>query len=164
MFPNSVQTRPAIGVAGDFASYNPHASVNALEGELIAGTAGLTAGRFAWRDGSNPLRLNNSGSGAPIGFIGRHWEATITVFLAEFGGVGGILPGRNATAYKAGDFFALNEGAGAATIGMKAYAELTTGRVQFAATGASISGWVETKWFAATAGAAGEVVVISNIQ
>ncbi|WP_252720287.1 phage cement protein, partial [Acinetobacter baumannii] len=57
---------------------------------------------------------------------------------------------------------AKNAGAGAVTKGMKAFANNTNGSVSFAAAGAPVSGSTETKWYAHTAGAAGELIKISN--
>lgn len=47
-FQNAINQYPAPGVEGGFASTNPHATFTAGEAALVAGTSGLTVGRFAW--------------------------------------------------------------------------------------------------------------------
>ena len=49
------------------------------------------------------------------------------------------------------------------TRGMKAFATLADGSIQFAAAGATVTGAVETGWAAFTAGATGDLVMISNV-
>ena len=166
-FPASVNTGVALGVEGDFASQNPYSSVPTADGAFIAGDSGLIVGRFAWPNAVNSRKLDNAGSGAPLGFVARGGlQATITSFLAENSMT--ILAGKEVTAYSEGDFLVRNSGAGAVTHNMKAFASNTTGLVQFAAAGASIAGHTETKWYAKVAGmdapAAGELVMISNRQ
>lgn len=136
-FPTQVNVQPAIGVAGDFASANPRVSVVNQAGAFVAGALGCVVGRFAWADAAN-ITLSNTGAGAPTGFIGRFQQALITAFLGETSSL--IPQGMAMTAFSEGDFFAKNEGAAAATRGMKAYADNATGKVSFAATGAPPTG------------------------
>jgi hypothetical protein len=160
-FQTSVNVTQAPAVAGDFASANPRHSLLSVPGGFIAGPNGLTVGLFAWADTATGTVLSNTGTGVPSCFVHRDMQALITVYLTEFGmtipagmGVGEMFSG--------GDFFVKNAGAAAVTVGMKAYANLTTGVVSFAATGATVAGAIETKWFAMSAGAVGELVKMSN--
>jgi len=164
MFQRQVNLTQAPAVAGQVASVNPRHSALTVEGGFVAGASGVTVGLFAWvaNDANGIARLlNNTGSGAPTGIVIRSEQAVITTYLAEFGNlipagfaIGDIING--------GDVWVTNTGAGAATIGMKAFANLTTGVSTFAAAGATVSGSIETKFYAATAGAASELIKISD--
>lgn len=135
----TVNTLPAPAVAGDFASANPRFTALAGPGAFVAGVAGVTIGRFVWSGNSQtldpdnaPQVVNNFGWGSVLGFVGRHQQALITTFLAD---ASMVLPsGFMTTVYSGGDFWAQNDGATRAVIGQKAYADLATGKVSFAAT------------------------------
>lgn len=139
-FQTQVNTYQAPAVAGDFASINPRATAVAGEGALTAGAAGVVIGNFAWSD-ANGVVLN-TGTGAPTGFVHRETQALITAFLAESGLI--IPQGLPVTLYTAGDFWVKTTTA--ATPGQKIFANLTTGAAQTGAAGATIGGYVETKW------------------
>lgn len=133
-FPSQVNVQPAIGVAGDFANANPRFTVPAGAGTFVAGAAGLLIGAFAWADPVVPNRLNSFGPGSVTGFVGRFGQrADIIQYLQDSSMV--ILPGMDATVYNGGDFLMKNGGASAVTIGMKAYANNSTGLVTFGPTG-----------------------------
>lgn len=160
-FQTTVNVTQAPGVEGDFASANPRHHVLSMPGGFVAGAGGVLVGRFAWADTATGLILLNAGSGVPTGFMHRNMQATNYVYLSNATmlipagqGIGDLFNG--------GDFWVKNTGAGAVTIGMKAYASLTTGQVQFAATGQTISGYIETKWLAMSLAAAGELVKMSD--
>ena len=160
-FQTQIQTTQAPAVAGDFASANPRHSTLSVPGGFIAGPSGLTVGLFAWADTATGTILANSGTGTPSCFVHRELNADITTYLAEFGMT--IPPGKYVgEMFSSGDFWAKNAGAGAVTKGMKAFANTTNGTISFAATGATVAGAVETKWYAHTAGAAGELIKISS--
>lgn len=164
-FQRSINVVQAPGVPGDWASENPKHSLISQSGGWLAGSGGVTVGCFAWMD-STMTYLSNSGTGAPSAFIGRSMQAIITTYLGEFGmtvpagqGIG--------DAYTGGDFFVINNGAGTATIGMKAFANNTNGTISFAAAGATVAGSTETKYFmvgiqSGGTGASGEIVVMSD--
>jgi hypothetical protein len=136
-FPTQVNVQPAPAVEGDFCDVSPRATVDAGPGALVAGPDGLAVGRFAWTDADNVI-ANNYGAGAPAGFVHRDQQGLITTWLA---GESLILPeGLPATLFNAGGFWVMNNGAAAATIGMKAYADNSTGEVSFAATGTPPTG------------------------
>jgi hypothetical protein len=160
-FQTQVNLTQAPGVAGDFCSANPRHSVLSVPGGFIAGTGGLTVGLFAWADTATGTVLLNTGTGVPTCFVHRAMAALITTYLSEFGttipagfGVG--------EAFNGGDFWVKNAGASAVAVGMKAFANLTNGTVSFAAAGATVTGSIETKWIAMSAGAAGELIKMSN--
>lgn len=130
-FQTQVNVQPAPAVAGDFASANPRATVDAGPSALVAGTNGVTVGRFAWSD-SNGL-VSSSGIGTPTGFVHREQQALITTFLAEQSNV--IPKGLPVVLHSAGDFWAVNNGSAAATVGQKIYANNADGTISAAATG-----------------------------
>lgn len=164
-FQKSVNLVQAPGVAGDFLTANPRSSKPTGSPTLQAGPNGLTVGLFAWQDSTGTL-LNNSGSGAPAGFVHREMAADITTYLAEYGmtipagqRVGGLFNG--------GDFQVLNAGSTTAVVGQKAYASLTNGTISFANAGATVADSVETKWYCVTlinggTGLPGELVGMSD--
>ncbi|KAA0117872.1 hypothetical protein CIW48_27105 [Methylobacterium sp. P1-11] len=161
-FQTSTQVTQAPAVAGDFASANPRHSLLSVPGGFVADlTNGLTVGLFAWADTSTGTILSNAGTGVPSCFVHRELNADFYPQAAGFGMT--IMPGKYVgEMFSSGDFFAKNAGAGAVTKGMKAYANNTNGTVSFAATGATVAGSTETKWYAHTAAAAGELVKIST--
>ena len=154
-FQNAINQYPAPGVEGGFASTNPHATFTAGEAALVAGTNGLTVGRFAWAVDNV---ASNAGTGAPSGFVNRDGQASITTWLGQASNL--IQSGREVTLMVAGDFWARTSTA--ATRGQKIFASLTTGQVQTGAAGATISGYVETPFKAGSACEANELVKIST--
>lgn len=173
-FQTSVGTQPAPAVEGDFASINPRFTVDAGPGGLISGSGhgsvGVTIGRFAWADYStvdadgSPASVYNFGSGPPTGFVHREGQGLITTFLAHSGMI--IPPGFQMTLHNGGDFWVKNNGATAALLGQKAYADVGTGAVSFAATGApgsaSVTGAIAAGTASGTGTIAGNVMTITG--
>lgn len=139
----SVNTVPAPGVEGDFCDSNPRQVLDAGPGGLVADEAGVSVGRFAWTnyggiDADNaPTLVNTFGSGKPDGFVHREQQALITVYLDDATLL--IPEGFPVTLFTRGGFFVKNNGTTQALRGMKAYADLATGKVSFAASGAASS-------------------------
>lgn len=142
---------PAPAVAGDFASANPNRySTLSGPGGLVAGSAGVAVGQFAWLsqqsiDPDNAAQIVNSfyvpgaGAGAsavsaPDGFVSRpDSPAVITTYLADSTML--ISEGFSVPLHSGGDFWCKNSGSTQALVGQKAYANLSNGAVLFAATG-----------------------------
>ena len=144
----------AAAVQGDRASQNPtvYMPFNFLAGGSI------TVGTFVWQDPANPNEILNSGTGAPLGFI----ERILTNFNYVLTSEGTLIVeegGELAVAVR-GDFYALADAS--VTVGMAGFANNTTGAVKFAEAGSTQSGYTETNWRALTAGAAGDLIIISN--
>lgn len=151
-FPNQVQSIQAPGVEGDFASANPKASVLAGEGGLVAGLGviggvtvqGAVVGRFAWTsyqsiDNDNaPATLNTFGSGLPAGLVARRQVGLITQYLAT--AVFYLQTGFQIECFNEVDMWVKNNGAGACTVNMKAFANFADGSVSFLAAGATPPG------------------------
>ena len=161
MFQTSMNVTQAPGIPGDFCSVNPRHSTLSVPGGYVAGPNGVTIGLFAWADTATGTILSNAGTGLPTCFVHRDMQVLITAYPSEFGmtipagfGIGEM--------FDAGDFWVKNAGSGAVALNMKAYANLTNGTITFAATGATVTGSIETKWYAKSTGAAGEIIKMSN--
>ncbi|MDI3439320.1 hypothetical protein QLG07_07630 [Erwinia sp. V90_4] len=113
--------------------------------------------RFAWRDGTNPLLLNNTGTGKPVGFIYNNANATIG-YLQNSSMT--IPAGREASPIVGGDYWAL--AATDATVGQKVFAVLADGTLKTGAAGATISGAVETDWYVSSPATTGNLIIIST--
>ena len=133
-FQSAINVNPAPGKPGDFASNNPRASVLSGPGGLIAGTDGVTVGRFAWIDPFTKEVVQH-GAGAPIGFVANELQASITTWLAESSEL--IQAGRPVSLYNRGDLWAKSSTQGIR--GQKVYANLATGALSTAATGSPTS-------------------------
>lgn len=141
-FQTQVYNQPAAAVAGNRASNNNIFSYLAGPGGLVAGSA-LYVGRFAWVTqpldaNGTPEVANSFGSGLPSGFLMNEQQGTNTTFLSNAGMQ--VLPGQECALQIAGDFWVVNDGSTEALYGQKAYADLATGKVTFAATGAPTTG------------------------
>lgn len=169
-FQTQVNTVPAPGVEGDFASTNPRAVVLAGPGGLVAGALGLVAARFAWLSyvavdaNGAPSVANNFGAGIPAGFFRRDQQAVITDFLGT--STMRTPAGYPVTLFDAGDFWVKNNGSTAAVPGMKAFADLGDGGASFAAAGASpasssVTGSIAAKTSVLTGSIAGNVLTIT---
>lgn len=138
-FPKQVNTQPAIGVPGDFASINPRATALGGINAFVAGPAGVTIGAFCWFDPVLPNVVNSFGAGPVAGFVGRFGLGG-DVFTPGPGNPDAsfsIPAGQPVTVYSAGDFLVANNGSSPTSIFpvLKAYANNNTGLVSFAATG-----------------------------
>jgi hypothetical protein len=170
-FQTQVYSQPSPAVAGDRASQNPIASYDAGPGGLVSGAA-LFVGRFAWVNppldpNGTPAVANCSGAGAPAGFVMREMQGTNTTFLSYAGMQ--ILPGQQCALQTTGDFWVVNDGSSQANYGMKAYADLATGKVSFAATGSPTTGpsatgsSIAASTFSVTGSIAGDVLTVTAV-
>lgn len=113
------------GVAGDFASTNPHFSMLAGEGQLKTGASGATVGLFAWADDKG-LVTNVKTDGALIGFVHRNNQAIIMDYSEEATML--IPQGREITLMTGGDFFVNLEAGGKR--GQFIVADVATGKAK----------------------------------
>lgn len=143
-FQTQVYDQPSAAVAGDRASNNPLASFSAGPGGLVAGPNGVNVGRFAWAvdpDDPNggPMLVQNFGFGAPSGFVMRNLQALNSTYLSSAGIT--ILQGFEMALQTRGDFWVVNDGTTQPTPSYsKAFADLATGKVKFAAPGTVFGG------------------------
>lgn len=171
-FQTSVGTQPAPAVEGDWASANPRHNVLAGPGGLVAGPSGVLIGRAVWlsaagldADGA-PAYVNNYGTGPIAGFIHRENQALITTYLAEASML--IPAGKQVTVHNACDIWVKNNGTTQAEVGMKAYANLSTGAISFALTGAptqaaSVTGAVAASTGSFTGSISGNVMTVTAV-
>ena len=141
-FQNQINLVQAPAVAGDLASNNPRASVDAGPGGLVAGTSGVNVGLFAWIASDNTT-VNNFGSpsaGAPRGFVHREQQALIQNYLQTSSM--SIPQGFPVTLDNAGDFWAVNNGPNSSNINDVIYARYSDGAIFCASApnGASATG------------------------
>lgn len=170
-FQTQVNALQAPAVEGDFASTNYRHSVLAGPGGLVAGSNGVTVGRFAWItdtsvDADNaPATVNNFGNGAPAGLVHRAQQGLITVFLD---GDSMVIPeGFPVTLFDQGDFWVKNSGSAMALPGMKAYASFADGSITFAASGAAATavgtGTIAAGTFSVTGSITGNVLTVTAV-
>ena len=167
-FPQNINYQPSPGVEGDFCDSNPRATCDAGPFGLVAGPAGAVMGRFCWTTTPNdadgtPASTTNSttGTGPVTGFLRRSPAQGInSIYLAETGMM--ILSGFQLTLFKSGGFWVKNRGTAAVTKGMVVYASTTDGSIAAAASGATLAGYVATKWIAMSAAAVGEIFKMSS--
>jgi hypothetical protein len=167
---NGVQ---APAVAGDYADSNPRFRALGGPGGLVTGTLGVTVGRFAWLNQSSidpdnaATIVNNFPSPglpgvAPDGFVSRpDAPAIITTYLADATML--IQPGSPVPLWSSGGYWCKNDGSTQALYNQKAYADLATGKVSFAASGAAstvgITGSIAAAtWSASSSQIAGNVL------
>lgn len=112
--------------------------MDAGSGNLVAGTSGVTVGKFGWQvltALTGVSVVNSFSSTAPVvpdGFVGNDHQALITVWLGQFGMV--IPAGYPVTLYNRGDFWAKNIYA-PCVLGQKVFANLFSGDILGAAAG-----------------------------
>ncbi len=180
-FQSSVNNAQPVGLPGDFASENPAkqlippfgvaggidtANAAAVDA-FIAGAAGVSIGQFVWIQSDGLTLLNAQyGSAAPDAFIPRAQQGLIMSFPT------GVTPstdtwygvsipgGQNVTAFESGSFYVKATVSGA-TYGQKAFAKLTDGTIQFAAAGATVSGFIETSFVCRYTANVNEITIIS---
>lgn len=171
-FQQQVGSQSAPAVAGDFASLNPYFTYDAGPGGLVAGAGGVSVGRFAWvyppvdPNGTGKI-AQNFGAGAVAGFVHREQQGLTTTYLANAGML--IPEGFMVTLMNGGDFWAKNDGATAAQVGQKAYANTQNGTVSFAATASpssvatSDSSTITSETAQVTGSILGDVLTVSAV-
>ncbi|MBS1016361.1 structural cement protein Gp24 [Acetobacter persici] len=160
-FQTQINTQPAPGLPGDFASLNPTATFPAGEGALVAAAGGCTIGAFGWVQSDGRSVANAPASGtttAPDGFVHRDLSGQISSLFDESSLT--IPQGFPVSLFTAGDFWAISTTA--ASPGQAVFAATTDGSLSTAAAGTTVSGAVQTRFYVASAGAAGDLVKISS--
>lgn len=170
-FQTQVNTVPAPGMAGCFASVNPRKVVLAGPNGLVAGALGVYAGRFAWLsyamvDGDNaPAVVNNFGSGLPAGMAAVDQQGMITTYLDQ-ASMQVAIEGQQVTLFDDADIWVVNDGTTAAVPGQKAFAKFADGKVAFAAAGgsagsASVTGSIAAKQSTITGYITGNILTVT---
>ncbi|GAN69298.1 structural cement protein Gp24 [Acetobacter orleanensis] len=160
-FQTQINTQPAPGLPGAFASLNPTATFPAGEGALVAAAGGCTIGAFGWVQADGRSVANapaNGATTAPDGFVHRDLTGQISSLFDESTQI--IPQGFPVSLFTAGDFWASTTTA--ATPGQAVFASTTNGSLSTAAAGSTVSGAVQTRFYVASACAAGELVKTSS--
>lgn len=168
-FQTQVNATPAIGVPGKIASNNPRSTTvitdNGGGTPLTAGPSGLTVARFAWLSqvasptANAAVAVNTTtGTSAPDGFVLNDGTSIIPSILDEATMV--IPAGYQATLLTRGDVFAVT--VNAPVRGQKAFASTTDGTIAGAPAGATVQGFIETKFTILQSGAAGDIIKIGT--
>lgn len=163
MIQKQINLYGAEGVPGERASLNT--VIYTWDNYLADGEVKIAG--FAWPSTAKEGFASQSGTGAPLGFVER-WMAypLKDSDIQTINGVAGVRAtmiasdGWPLTIARKGDFFAV--ATTAATVGQKVFANETDGSIATDAEGATVSGHVETNFVVKTAGAAGDVIVISS--
>jgi hypothetical protein len=143
--------QPAAAVAGNRATSNPIAAFNAGPGGLVSGVGGVVVGRFAWvyppddPNGGFTTALNTSlapgglPTVVPAGLVPNDVQAQNSTFLSNAGMT--ILQGYQMYLVTQGDWWVVNDGTTVPVPNYsKAFADVATGKVKFAAPGAIFGG------------------------
>lgn len=153
-FQKTVKTYPGIGIPGAYAAINP--IVSTAKGYVAS--AACNIGGFVWADATKKGCVKPTGTGRPLGFVavreitnplGIDVEASNTVPV-----------GYPVSVEVKGDFFAVTTTA--ATVGQKVFAVLADGTIKTEDADATVAGAVETDFEVIQAGAANDVIIISN--
>ncbi len=152
-FQKTVNTTPAVGIAGQLASHNPAIF---LVGNPPAGEDGVSAGAFVWSDGET---VEAAGTTKPSGIVLATMDHPN--FDLQNGASVDFPEGTPVTVLVKGDIFVVSTTA--ATVGQGVYVSTTTGAITTATAGSTAAtGTVDTGFKVLTAGAIGDPIIISN--
>lgn len=159
-FQTKINRTLPLGVAGDFASTNPYASMLAGEGKLVAGDGGLTVGIFGFADLDTGKATNVFAAGARCGFVHRNNNALITGIHEAASMV--IPEGRMVTLFTTGDFFTVFDAA--VTAGQLVAAQEADGKpVAYDASATLPADSVATSYKVAETAEAGKLTKITTL-
>lgn len=153
-FQQTVKTYPGIGIPGAYAAINP--IVSTAKGYVASAACNIGGFVWAYADKEGCV-VKPTGTGRPLGFavreitnpLGINVEASNTVPV-----------GYPVSVEVKGDFFAVTTTA--ATVGQKVFAVLANGTIKTGPAQGTVTGAVETDFEVIQAGAANDVIIISN--
>lgn len=157
------------------ASINPATGGTAIVGRfgwlsqqaIDPDNAATIVNSFFTPGGGMPALSGFNGAGAPDGFISRpDSPAIITTYLADATMV--LQEGSQVPLWAGGRaFWVMNDGAAAALVGQKAYANMASGKASFAVTGAptgaSFTGTIDPETWSGTGSISGNVLTIGSL-
>lgn len=152
-FQKTVNTYPGIGIPGAYAAINP--IVSTAKGYVAS--AACNIGGFVWADAGKEGCVKPTGTGRPLGFAVREITNPLGIDVEA----SNVVPvGYPVSVEVKGDFFAvtLTE----ATVGQKVFAVLADGTIKTGDAQAIVDGAIETDFEVIQAGAANDVIIISN--
>lgn len=158
-FQKTVNTYPGIGIPGAYAAINP--IVSTAKGYVAS--AACNIGGFVWADAGEPGKpgkkgcVKPTGTGRPLGFAVREITNPLGIDVEA----SNVVPvGYPVSVEVKGDFFAVTTTT--ATVGQKVFAVLEDGTIKTGDAQATVEGAVETDFEVIQAGAAKDVIIISN--
>lgn len=152
-FQKTVKTYPGIGIPGAYAAINPIVST----AKSYIANADCKIGGFVWADNDKEGCVKPTGTGRPLGFAVR--EITNPLGINEE--ASNVVPTDYPVSVEVkGDFFAVTTTA--ATVGQKVFAVLADGTIKTEAAQTTVGDAVETDFEVIKAGAANDVIIISN--
>lgn len=154
-FQKTVNTSPGIGIPGAYAAINP--IVSTAKGYVAS--AACNIGGFVWADASKAGCVKPTGTGRrrPLGFAVREITNPLGIDVEA----SNVVPvGYPVSVEVKGDFFAVTTTA--ATVGQKVFAVVADGTIKTEAAKTAVEGAVETDFEVIQAGAANDVIIISN--
>lgn len=153
-FQKTVNTYPGIGIPGAYAAINP--IVSTAKGYVAS--AACNIGGFVWAaDADKEGCVKPTGTGRPLGFAVREITNPLGIDVEA----SNVVPvGYPVSVEVKGDFFAVTTTT--ATVGQKVFAVLADGTIKTEAAQATVIGAVETDFEVIQAGAANDVIIISN--
>lgn len=152
-FKKTVNTYPGIGIPGAYAAINP--IVSTAKGYVAS--AACNIGGFVWADKVKKGCVKPTGTGRPLGFAVREITNPLGIDVKASNTVPVGYP---VSVEVKGDFFAVT--ATEASVGQKVYAVLADGTIKTADAQENVEGAVETDFEVIQAGAAKDVIIISN--
>lgn len=158
MVQKSVELNQPIAVAGKLCSTVMPVAATAPTGGFKAGTNGLILGRFCWRNATNTDFVDNTGTGAPLGFLILNGTGVGTDYTQE--AYNEIGAGHEVAPMAKCEIWL--EAPSAATVGQKVFAVLADGTYKLDAAGATVAGAIETDFIVKTSNASGALIKVSN--
>lgn len=153
-YKQTVNTYPGIGIPGAYAAINP--IVSTAKGYVAS--AACNIGGFVWADEDKEGFVKPTGTaGRPLGFAVREITNPLGIDVKASNTVPVGYP---VSVEVKGDFFAVTTTA--ATVGQKVFAVLADGTIKTDDAQATVNGAVETDFEVIQAGAANDVIIISN--
>lgn len=153
-FQKTVNTYPGIGIPGAYAAINP--IVSTAKGYVAS--AACNIGGFVWADDAGKEGcVKPTGTGRPLGFAVREITNPLGIDVEA----SNVVPvGYPVSVEVKGDFFAVTTTT--ATVGQKVFAVLADGTIKTGAAQATVDDAIETDFEVIQAGAANDVIIISN--
>lgn len=153
-FQKNVNTYPGIGIPGAYAAINPIVST----AKVYVASAACNIGGFVWADKDKEGCVKPTGIVVrPLGFAVREITNPLGIDVEASNTVPVGYP---VSVEVKGDFFAVTTTD--ATVGQKVFAVLADGTIKTGAEQTIVEGAVETDFEVIQAGAANDVIIISN--
>lgn len=149
----TVKTYPGIGIPGAYAAINP--IVSTAKGYVAS--AACNIGRFVWADDKKEGCVKPTGTGRPLGLAVREITNPLGIDVEASNTVPVGYP---VSVEVKGDFFAVTTTE--ATVGQKVFAVVANGTIKTGKAKDTVDGAVETDFEVIQAGAANDVIIISN--